>query len=63
VTMRAYIALCGALLCAACYQGHGPAISNFEPAQGPRGIDADLRLQNRHVLASCSRYRTALSSC
>jgi len=47
--MRAYIALCGALLCAACYQGHGPTISNFEPAQGPRGIDADLRLQNRHV--------------
>jgi len=45
--MRAYIAVAGALLLAACY--HGPSIDTFEPVQGPHGVTADLRFEDTRV--------------
>ena len=45
--MRAYIAVAGALLLAACY--HGPSIYTFDPVNRPSGVDADLRLQKTRV--------------
>src|SRR6058998_236050 len=47
VPMRAYIAVAGALLLAACY--HGPSIYTFDPVQRPTGVDADLRLAKTRV--------------
>jgi len=45
--MRAYIAVVGALLVAACY--HGPSIYSFDPVRRPTGVDADLRLEKKRV--------------
>ena len=36
------------LLTAACY--HGPDLAHFAPAQGPRGIDTEIRLKHTRVL-------------
>ena len=45
--MRVFIALAGAMWCAACY--HGPSVYTFEPVQRPNGVDADLRLGKTRV--------------
>jgi len=45
--MRAFIAVAGALLLAACY--HGPSIYTWDPVQRPTGVDADLRLEKTRV--------------
>ncbi len=45
--MRAYIAVAGALLLAACY--HGPSVYTFDPVHRPTGVDADLRLEKTRV--------------
>ena len=47
--MHRSIALSGALLlAAACY--HGPSIQTFKPAQGPYGIDTELRLRTKALV-------------